>query len=65
MKGEKKYKEMKEITQEDYLEFLKVREKVVIEDVEIKFQKNWDIKSFGPPEDYTPERTTVWRYIYG
>lgn len=56
------YKEMKEITHEDYLEFIKKNDSVIIENVEIKFQKNWKIKSYGPPNDYTLERTTVWSF---
>ena len=57
-----KHREMKEITHEDYLEFIKEKDSVVIEDVKIKLHKNWKIKSFGPPKDYNLERTTVWSF---
>lgn len=60
MKG--KYMEMKEIIHQDYLEFIKNKNVVVSEDVEIKLQKNWEIKSYGPSKDYTIERTTVWSF---
>ena len=53
------YKRMKEVTHKDYLEFIKENDSVVIEDVKIKLQKKWKIKSYGPPKDYTPERTTA------
>jgi len=59
---ENRYKKMKEITHKDYLEFIRNKESVIIEDVEIKLQKSWNIKSYGPPKDYTPERTTVWSF---
>jgi len=59
---EKIYLEMKEITHDDYLDFVKKNDKVVIEDTEIKLQKVWKIKSYGPPDDYIPERTTVWSF---
>ena len=54
--------EMKEITHKDYLEFIKEKDEVVIEDVKIKLKKKWNIKTYSPPEDYTPERTTVWSF---
>lgn len=57
-----KHISMREITLQDYLEFLKVQDSVIIEDVEIKLQGNREIKSYGPPEDYVPERTTVWSF---
>ncbi|MCW3131101.1 MAG: DNA methyltransferase [Candidatus Methanospirare jalkutatii] len=57
-----KYIKMKEITHKDYLEFIKEKAAVIIEDVEIKLQKNWNIKFYAPPNDYTPERTTVWSF---
>lgn len=58
----KKYREMKEITHEDYLEFIKDHDSVIIEDVKIKLQRSWKIKSYAPPKDYVPERTTVWSF---
>jgi len=58
----RKYMEMKEITHKDYLEFIKEKDEVVIEDVKIKLKKKWSIKTYSPPEDYTPERTTVWSF---
>ena len=54
--------EMKEITHEDYLEFIKKNDSVVIEDAEIKLHKNCEIKSYGPPKDYVPEHTTIWSF---
>jgi len=36
---------MKEITNDDYLKFIKENSYVVIEDVKIKLNKNWNIKS--------------------
>lgn len=59
---EKRYKEMKEILHTDYLKFIKDKTSVIVEDVEIRLQKNWNIKSYGPPKDYIPERTTVWSF---
>ena len=59
---EEKYIKMKKITHKDYLEFIKDKTSVIIEDVEIKFQKNWNIKSYAPSNDYTPERTTIWSF---
>jgi len=56
---EKTYRKMVEITNEDYLEFIKDKSSVIIEDVEIKLQKHWSIKTYGPPMDYTLERTTA------
>ncbi|MEO0138401.1 MAG: DNA methyltransferase [candidate division WOR-3 bacterium] len=58
----RKYRSMEEITHEDYLNFLKEHDTVEIENVKIKLQKNWKIKSYGPPADYVPERTTVWSF---
>jgi len=53
---------MSEITHKDYLEFVKERNTVIIEDVEIKLQKSWNITVYGPPKNYSPERTTVWSF---
>ncbi len=53
---------MREITQKDYLEFIKERNSVTIEDVEIKLKEKWNIKSYCPSEEYKPERTTVWSF---
>ena len=58
----KTYREMKEITHEDYLEFVQKTDRVQIEDVEVRLQKNWEIKACGPPEDYVLERATVWSF---
>lgn len=57
----KEYIEMREVTHEDYLKFLEKRDYVVIEDVEIKLQKDWKISSYAP-ENFKPERTTVWSF---
>jgi len=62
MSTEKKYREMKEITHQDYLEFIKVHDHVTIEDVKIELQKHWNIKSYAPPNDYIPEHITVWSF---
>jgi len=59
---EKMYRSMVEITQEDYLKFVEDKTSVTIEDVEIKLQKHWSIKTFSPPKDYTLERTTAWSF---
>ncbi len=57
-----KYMEMREITHKDYVEFLKKQTSVVIEDVEIKLHDLKEVKTFGPPNGYSPERTTVWSF---
>ncbi|HOJ93325.1 MAG TPA: hypothetical protein PKW23_06695 [Dictyoglomaceae bacterium] len=57
-----KFKDMKEITKEDYMKFIEENSSVIIEDIEIKLNENWNIKTYGPPEDYIPEKTTVWSF---
>ncbi len=56
------YRPMKEVTHEDYLSFIENHNSVTIEDVKIKLQKNWKVRTYGPPDNYTPERTTVWSF---
>ncbi|MCS7284250.1 MAG: DNA methyltransferase [Hydrogenobacter thermophilus] len=52
---------MKEITMNDYLEFIKENDFVIIESVKVKLNKTWSIKSYGPKE-YFLEKTTVWSF---
>ncbi len=59
---EKEYREMTEVSHEDYLGFIENNASVFIEDVEIKLGKLFSIKSFGPPEDYRIEDSTVWSF---
>ena len=53
---------MREITHEDYIQFIKNNDEVIIENAKIKLQKDWNIKSYGPPKGYIPEHTTVWSF---
>lgn len=53
---------MNEITREYYLEFIKANSSVAIGDMKIKLQNNWKIEQLGPPENYLPERNTVWSF---
>ncbi len=55
------YRKMQEITYEDYKNFIKKNQFVIIEDVEIKLNGVWNIKSYGP-DKYINERTTVWSF---
>ena len=52
---------MKEITHEEYLEFIKKGDYVHIGKQKIKLQKNWKIKKFAP-ENFQPENTTIWSF---
>lgn len=56
-----KFIEMKEITQKDYLEFIKTHKSVIIENVELEIGKKWPIKELQP-KNFKPETTTVWSF---
>jgi len=53
---------MREVTHEDYLKFLEEHEEVVVDNVKVKLQREWSIRSYGPPSDYTLEQSTVWSF---
>ncbi len=53
---------MTRITREDFRDFVKTRQSVRIEEVEVPIGNNWSIKSIGPPHDYSPETSTVWSF---
>jgi len=57
-----KLKAMEEITQEKYEEFIRLNSFVKIEETPVKLVKKWKVKSFGPSEEYVPEKTTVWSF---
>ncbi|MEM5871738.1 MAG: DNA methyltransferase [Candidatus Aenigmatarchaeota archaeon] len=57
----KKYIEMKEITQEDYKEFIKKNKKIIIEDTELEIGKHKKIKMLQP-KNFELETTTVWSF---
>ena len=56
-----KFIEMKEVTQKDYLEFIKTHKFVVIENVKLEIGKKWPIKELQP-KNFKPETTTVWSF---
>jgi DNA modification methylase len=54
---------MKEVTHEDYLNFLRDgKREVTIGDIRVKLRQEWNVKSFTPPDDYAQERETVWSF---
>ncbi|MEO0097510.1 MAG: hypothetical protein ABIK78_05385 [candidate division WOR-3 bacterium] len=53
---------MREITYEDYLNFLKENDYVIIGKNKIKLHKEWKIKNYSPERDYQLEGTTVWSF---
>jgi DNA modification methylase len=55
------YISMKEVTYEDYLEYIKEHKHVVIEDVKLEIGKKWHIENYQPI-DFKPEVTTVWSF---
>ncbi|MGC9059340.1 MAG: DNA methyltransferase [Candidatus Aenigmatarchaeota archaeon] len=58
---EEKFIEMKEITHEDYLEFIKTHKFVIIENVKLEIGKNWEIKELQP-KNFELETTSVWSF---
>jgi len=58
---EEHFIQMKEVTQKDYLEFVKNHKFVVIEDVKLEIGKEWEIKELQP-KNFKQETTTVWSF---
>lgn len=56
-----KFNEMKEITEKDYMDFLRSHEFVVIENVKVSLPKEHKIEKFEP-ENFKLETTTVWSF---
>jgi DNA modification methylase len=59
--GEKKYIEMKEITNKDYRAFISKHKKVIIEDTELEIGNHNKIKRLQP-ENFELETTTIWSF---
>ncbi|MHA1506009.1 MAG: DNA methyltransferase [Candidatus Asgardarchaeia archaeon] len=53
--------EMKEITLEDYLDFIKTHKFVTIENVKLEIGKKWPLKELQP-KNFQMETTTVWSF---
>ncbi|MDW7727639.1 MAG: DNA methyltransferase [Candidatus Methanoperedens sp.] len=52
---------MKEITQEDYKNFLNSHKEIEIENTKVELFKKWAIKQFAP-SSFAPQTTTVWSF---
>ncbi|MEM3637973.1 MAG: DNA methyltransferase [Conexivisphaerales archaeon] len=61
MKSELQYKRMRRVSYEEYKQFIKSRDSVIIEDAQVKLQKEWNIKRYQP-DNYIPEEWTVWSF---
>jgi DNA modification methylase len=55
------YPDLKLVTREAYLDFLRSHSAVQIERVNVKLLKKWNIKEFQP-RSYSPEEWTVWSF---
>jgi DNA modification methylase len=53
---------MWEVTHADLLEFIKIHDHVIIENVKVTLPKRHKIKKFAPNKSYKPETTTVWSF---
>jgi DNA modification methylase len=61
MTGRRGYISMREITDEDYREFVKTHKEIMIEDVKIKIGQQRRIEEFQP-RDFVLEATNVWSF---
>jgi DNA modification methylase len=59
---EQSYRSMEIVTHADFVDFVKRKKEVQIEDIEVDIGKTWEIQSFGPPKDYAYETETVWSF---
>lgn len=57
-----KYRSMELVTHEDYLAFVKDHQGVEIEHVKVSLKGPYRTYINHPPNDYTPETTTVWSF---
>lgn len=55
------YISMHEVTLEDYLEYVKKHDHVIIEDVKLEIGKKWRVKYFQP-DNFVLESSTVWSF---
>ncbi|MHA1859903.1 MAG: TRM11 family SAM-dependent methyltransferase [Candidatus Asgardarchaeia archaeon] len=53
--------EMREVTPEDYLDFIKTHKFVVIENVKLEIGKKWPVRELQP-KNFRVETTTVWSF---
>ncbi len=53
---------MRLVTQRDYEEFVKLHDRVTVEQSEIPIGKSWRISRYEPDREYKPEGTTVWSF---
>src|SRR5439155_15618536 len=53
---------MKLVSREEYSEFLRQRDRVLIEETEVELVKRWKFESLAPPASYRPEVSTVWSF---
>lgn len=53
--------QMREVPFEEYLEFIKEHDNVIIENVKLEIGKKWEIKTFEPA-DFELETSTVWSF---
>ncbi|MEM3386514.1 MAG: DNA methyltransferase [Nitrososphaerales archaeon] len=60
--GCRRVADMKEITHEDYITFLKNNKEVLIEGHRVKLHGSWKIGRYAPKQDYMLEGTTVWSF---
>lgn len=56
------FKEMTRISTDEYRDFLRAHDSVLIENVAVKLAKKWKLESLSPPASYRPESTTVWSF---
>jgi DNA modification methylase len=54
---------MIEFTHKEYMDLIKAGKKeVMIGDLRVGLRGEWDIRTLTPPDDYTPEKETVWSF---
>ncbi len=55
------YMSMNEVTYQDYIEFIRKHDHVIIESVRLDIGRNWQIETYNPT-NFKPETTTVWSF---
>ncbi|MBC7092233.1 MAG: DNA methylase, partial [Nitrososphaeria archaeon] len=54
---------MNEVTYQDYLQFIRKHEYVIIDNVKLEIGRKWFIETYNPT-NFKPETTTVWSFPY-